>query len=341
MNKKVIDALKTYLETRGEAVDQKETHISWLLLTPGSVYKVKKPVKFSFLDFSTLEKRGFYCQREVELNRRLAPSMYLGVESVIATPQGYRFEEGNPPGAGEEVVDHAVKMKRMDLSLHMPHLLKKDQVRSDHVEKLADQVARFHKKAPVIREPMDIGSQRKRFNDILKEKAMLEEQVGRDAGIVWEKAVAVSDAFLQKNEALIKDRTARGMVRDGHGDLHSGNIFLYNEPVIFDCIEFNDEFRAIDVLNDIAFLCMDLEANGKAGLSKAFVRRYNRRFPCMEGNDDETLFLYYKLFRANIRAKVGTLRLVECEDKKVWEKEWWRVRSYLDLMEAYLDGIKG
>ena len=150
-----------------------------------------------------------------------------------------------------------------------------------------------------------------------------------------EKAVMSSNTFLDHNESLITERIKEGFWRDGHGDLHSKNIFLYKEPVIFDCIEFNDAFRQMDVLNEVAFFCMDLEAFQRIDLSKQFMQTYLKLFPCIKNEYEEKLFVYYKCYRTNVRAKVNTLRAMQSVDKIKISKFGEEIKKYLKLMDHY------
>ncbi len=335
-----IEDLRKLLKSSHGPTERVETHASWLLLTPTYVYKLKKAVHYSFLDFSTREKRAYYCYRELELNRRLCPEMYLGVVRVIEGPDGLRIRDEDPSDPQEELLDHAVKMVRHDLSYQMSAMLKKGKVHVGHIHKIARQVTDFHGQVEVIRGPVDVEKQRQRFNDILEERNVVEQELGKAVAEQWDRAVEVSDAFLDRHYERIAERGERGMIRDGHGDLHSGNIFLLDEPVIFDCIEFNDEMRQIDVLDEIAFFCMDLEAYGRYPLARAFTDRYQYLYPVFDGEFEEKLFLYYKLFRANIRAKVGMIRLEGMEGDNERKRQMEKVGGYINLMDAYMNGVK-
>lgn len=136
------------------------------------------------------------------------------------------------------------------------------------------------------------------------------------------------------------ERTAKGFARDGHGDLHTGNIFLLDTPQPFDCIEFNDDIRQIDVLNDIAFLCMDLEAFERKDLSERFLHSYLRLFPARETEEDNQLFLYYKSYRANVRAKINSLKAHAATTPEEKTSAMADARKYLDLMNGYLRELR-
>jgi aminoglycoside phosphotransferase family enzyme len=146
-----------------------------------------------------------------------------------------------------------------------------------------------------------------------------------------------SNSYLDLNEQFIANRVEEGFCRDCHGDLHSKNIFLYKDPIIFDCIEFNDDFRQIDVLNELAFFCMDLEAYERWDLSKQFMESYLELFPCMMGMKGEQLFKYFKCYRASVRAKVNTLRAMQADNEYDENKYNIEVKKYLKLMANYMD----
>ncbi len=310
-----------------------ETHISWVILCDRHAYKIKKPIRYSFLDFSTAERRRKACEKEVSLNRRLAPAMYLDVQPVVRTAAG--------PALGEsdgEVCDHAVRMRRMDRSRQMDVLLAEGRVGMPDIRRLAAGVARFHARATIIPDcaGASVGD---KFRDLEGVAAFLAEALGPPAAGTVRHAVELSDRFVASRAALIAAREGEGFCRDGHGDLHTRNIFLLPEPVIFDCIEFNDAYRQTDVLNEVAFLCMDLEAFGRDDLSEAFLQAYNAAFPALRNDAEHTLFTYYKAYRANIRAKVNGLRARSASDPAERHKALAAASKYLSLMTAYLESL--
>jgi uncharacterized protein len=310
----------------------RETHISWIILTDKYAFKIKKPVSFSFLDFSTLEKRKFYCRQELKLNRRLAPEMYLKVIPVTKAMAGAESQ-------GDEVLDHAVQMKRMDNSLEMDLMLKKDQVTMSHIDKLAEKIAVFHQKARVLKNVFSTLLFHERYADIEQVSAFLAERSGEEWRQKIDICVRKSYVYLNSIRNLSNHRVITGFQKDCHGDLNASNIFLYDDPVIFDCIEFNSDYRRIDVLNDIAFLCVDLEFFGKPEMSERFYRKYLE----FNGQQDDPLsrklFMYYKSYRANIRAKVTLMNMMEHENERdVQQLE--DVKKYIGLMDKYLEDFE-
>lgn len=288
-----------------------ETHISWLLLDEEHVYKIKKPVKFSFLDFTTLEKRKYFCEEEVRLNRRLAPEIYLGV-----VPMGD---------------DYAVKMKRLDNEKMMDKLLKQDKVTEDDVRKIAEIIADFHGKIEVIKG--NYGTSEiawKQIVDLGNFKDTIEKACG--IGNKVDTILEGSRNFIEKNKELFSKRINEGKIRDCHGDLHSGNIFLVDGIVIFDCIEFSKDFRYIDVANEIAFMSMDLDAFGREDFSKLFVDTY-----LAKTGDEELrkLLPLYKCYRANVRAKIAAIDYSQHPGDEPKE----RIKKYTELAERYAKNL--
>lgn len=317
-------------------LDLISTHISWVLLGPEHVYKIKKPVSLGFLNFSTLESRQKYCGLEVDLNRRLAPDMYLGVLPIRSAENRYYIGDG--PG---EIVDYAVHMKRMDDSRQLDVLLEKGTLPASAIISLAGIIARFHLDAPKVSEPEDWKELYREFADILNMNPILKTHFGKEMEKFMEAAVQWSSGFLQGRQGRIKERNKLGFVIEGHGDLHCRNIFLLDPPVIFDCIEFNEEFRQLDMLNEVAFLCMDLERFGRADLAELFCEHYFEKVPCLNGKADEELFLFYKLHRANVRIKVHAIGLKELEEEQVVLSEIQQIQGYMRLFREYFSRLKG
>lgn len=332
MKRNEIAVLAGDLDTGGtEKPVLLETHISWVILAGAFAYKIKKPVRFSFLDFSSLKKRKYYCERELALNRRLAPGMYLRVVPVCQDQQGFALGTKN-----SRIVDYAVVMSRMDTAKEMDRLLETGQVREQAILTLAARLAAFHRGARVVQRRPDIAVLRARFNDLLSVQAFAGRHLGADPAGVIGRAVQSSDRFLERSAAVIFERSAKGFVRDLHGDLHTGNVFLYEEPVIFDCIEFNEGMRELDVLDELAFLTMDIEAHGRAGLSGLLYREYQRLSGAESCGEDKALYAYYQCYRAAVRAKVQLLRARATGDQPVFTDSLRAAAVYLALLAGYL-----
>ncbi len=313
------------------AVKLVETHVSWVLLTDQFAYKIKKPVKFSFLDFSTLEKRRYYCERELQLNARLAPDMYCCVVPVIYEEDRFYI------GKDGEVMDYALKMKRMDGTRQMHDLLEQNAVTYADIEKLAKKVAGFHQQAMVITAPVKIETLQANFADILRMRDFMKTYLKKETLQILETAVAKANHFLQQHAERLMERGKSGFIIDGHGDLHSGNIFLLEEPVIFDCLEFNDNFRCLDMLDEVAFLCLDLDYYNRPDLETHFITHYLAEMPCLRDEEDRRIFHYYKLYRANVRLKVNFLKTKQqALESEAFYAELKVAQRYFQLFEEYL-----
>ncbi len=288
-----------------------QTHISAVFLTGTHAYKIKKPVNFGFLDFATLEKRRFYCEREVELNRRLCPEVYLGVLEIRS--HGGRISLGKGLG---EVIEYAVWMKELPAECMLDRWLSEGKIDSAWLRKIAAKIVRFHAEA-------DATPEIARFGEIDTIRGNMEEnfsQTERYAGSIVPPDVMreIQDAnriFLDRQEPLFRKRIAEGRIRDGHGDLHLQHICLGEDILIFDCIEFNERFRYGDVAADIAFLLMDLDFHGYGDFAAELASDY------LQYSRDWSLFRlldFYKSYRAYVRAKVSCFRL---DDPSLGPKE--------------------
>ncbi len=307
-----------------------ETHISWVILSKGNVFKIKKPVKLSFLDFSTLAKRKRYCIRELSLNQRFSP-IYLDVLPV--QKDGEKWTIGQGSGS---IVEYVVRMKRMISARRMDKLLQTKKVSSNDILLLAKVVSSFHSGSEVIMAPFLLAKAKSMFNDIRSIIRVANDHLGDEYSEIIKKSIKWSNTFLSKHADRIRERIALGFKRDVHGDLHSGNIFLYKQPILYDCIEFNDSYRRMDVINEVAFFCMDLEAYREGRLARLFQREYQRHFDCFQNNADRRLFTYYKCYRANVRAKVHALSIGQAHDAENSQLHINALRTYLRLMRRYM-----
>jgi len=308
-----------------------ETHISWVILTKRHAFKFKKPVRLSFLNFSTLQLRKYFCEREVALNSRFT-DIYLDVVPIRIHNKKWYIGRG----AGR-IVDYAVQMKRMRATKRMDNVLQRKQVDQESISALAKVIASFHRNADMVKAPFRLLQARNLFNDISMIQSVVTEQLGFSYTKIINRSIRWSNNFLKLHAARIQQRIDLGFKRDVHGDLHSGNIFFYRTPVLFDCIEFNDQFRQIDVLYEIAFLCMDLDAWHEKLLAKVLLAEYTRNFPCFEGKEDEMIFVYFKCLRANVRAKVHAMSVEQALDQHKVNYHADETRKYLTLMKAYLE----
>lgn len=333
MTRTDIDLFLKTATYQGEPMEGKveETHISWIIFSKNHVIKIKKPVMLSFLDFSSLEKRKYFCHRELILNQRFS-NIYLEVLPVINYTDRWSL------GSGEgKIADYAVLMERMDSSKRMDKMLAENRVQMKDMEALAQEVAAFHQQAEVIDLPFDLEQANELFQDLEQVAPLIEKHLGRDQKKLILRSIEWSNQFLNQYAGRIQERHKSGFVRDLHGDLHGGNIFLYPKPVLFDCIEFNDAYRQIDVLYEIAFLCMELEAGGYQDLSGHFFMQYSQLISCIETQEDKALYQYYKCLRANIRAKVLAIQEKKSPHRKIQNAHLGAIQKYLGMMEKYID----
>ena len=280
-----------------------ETHVSFIFITDSFVYKVKKPVDFGFLNFTTLDRRRFYCEEEVRLNRRLCPEIYLGVVELRVGPGGAVF------GGSGTLVDYAVKMKRLPEARMLAQLLERGELHPDQMAALARTVAEFHGRAArgaLIDAQGSSAAIRANWEENFRQAApFVPLTLSRGDLALMRDWVA---RFLAEHEGLFRARVEGGFLRECDGDLHLGNICLTDRICIFDCIEFNERFRYIDTAADIAFLLMDLEYAGRADLCLPFLESYQ------EATGDPVpaeLLDFYRSYRAFVRGKVKSFRLRE------------------------------
>jgi len=201
-----------------------ETHISWVFLCDRFVYKIKKPIKYSFLDFSTIEKRKYYCNREIELNRRLTDAIYIDVQPIIEKSGNFFVGEGEG-----EIIDFAVRMRKIHRKLQMDSLIINNKVTHADIFNLAKKIATFHKNTSIIYQK-DFLDVQKMFNDLEGERDFLDNNLNIFSSRIISHAIDSSNKFIEDNKGLLANRLETGFFRDCHGDLHSRNIFLLPSP---------------------------------------------------------------------------------------------------------------
>jgi aminoglycoside phosphotransferase family enzyme len=308
-----------------------QTHISIVFLADDYVYKVKKPVNFGFLDFSTLEKRHHYCQKEVELNRRFSKGLYLGVLPVTYDGSHYSLRE-----MGGEAVDYAVKMRRIPDERLMKSLFERGGLSREHLNRVAKVLAAFHVRAPGSPEIARFGEPDRFRVNTDENFEQVESFVGRTVSRgAFEHLRRWTDGFYASNKDLFRERIRAGKVRDCHGDLHMEHVAIGDEIDLFDCIEFNDRFRYSDTLADVAFLLMDLEFHGGGELSVWFLEDYKRH---AHESNVEALLTFYKTYRAFVRGKVTGFELEDPRiDPKRKNEAMERARRYFELARSYTE----
>jgi len=305
-----------------------ETHISQVFIADDKVYKIKKPVNFGFLDFTTLAKRRFYCKREVELNSRLIKGLYLGVVTIYLTKEGhFSFDKKK----GYSVAEYAVLMNYIPQDLILYEKIQNGDILYSQLMQIGAYIAHFHKTL----------SPKKTKESIYKNTVFsceenfiqIEPYIGRTIDkACFDRLLQYTRQFLKENKKGFYERRKRGYVKEIHGDLHSQHICLTDPPIIFDCIEFNNRFRIDDVLNDIAFLLMDLEYNGRHDLSRAVRKGYEESYKDVI---DQAFLKFYKVYRAVVRGKVeGFISDNLSGEQK--DRIMKKARDYFHLADYYI-----
>ena len=304
-----------------------QTHISWVFVASPFVFKVKKPVNFGFLDFSTLEKRRYFCQREVELNRRLSPEVYLDVVSIYRNASGFSFT------AEGEIGEYSVKMKQLPDGGFLRQLVARGLVGADEINRVNSRLHQFYESQIPSPEIEEWGTPEKLKISTDENFAQVEPFIGRTISpVAFETIRDFTNRFYSVREKLLRDRIHQHRIRDCHGDLHLDHIHLAPEATtIFDCIEFNDRFRFIDIGNDLAFLAMDFDFEGRRDLGNLLLRNAAREF-----RDVGMLKItnFYKCYRAFVRGKVESIQAREKETVDPREHEKQAAR-YFRLASQY------
>jgi len=306
-----------------------ETHISWVVLTGDFAYKIKKPVDFGFLDFSTLEKRRAFCEQEIILNRRMAPGIYLDVVA-ISSIRGKLVISGTG-----RAMEYAVKMIQFPQSSQLDHMLLAGELNVEHMEPIARMLADFHQTVPVADNASDYGSADMVYRPVEENFTQINQyMVSGQYAATLNELHQWSKSECARLRAVFKQRKRDGFVRECHGDMHLRNlVWLDGQPMAFDCIEFDPGLRWIDVICDMAFLVMDLHDRKESRLANRFLNSY------LEVTGDYaglSVLPFYLCYRALVRAKVDALRL---EQPNVTEHEREQssgeFESYIELATDY------
>lgn len=323
-----------------EAITLFETHISWVLLTGDYVYKIKKPVNFGFLDFSTLEKRHFYCKEELRLNRRFAPQLYLDVVPICGTSDAPRID------GTETAFEYAVKMRQFDPQQTFDELLKRDALSLSLMKETAHILAEFHQQVAVAPSTDDFGTAASIKQPMQENFTQLAQSLSGQPEIdnLKKTAETLHQWSYQQHKNLqhiFQQRKQNGFIRECHGDLHLRNIVLWETPsqsppqkkvTPFDGIEFSANLRWIDVINELAFLLMDLDDHQQQKLARQLLNQYLS----LTGDYNGLATLrYYQVYRAMVRAKVASLRLNQLNDTEAIKNCVQEIRSYAQLAKDY------
>ncbi len=314
-----------------------ETHISWVILTGKYAYKIKKPLKFGFLDFSTLKKRHFYCNEELRLNARLAPQLYL---SVVPITGSLKKPKINAKGL---IVEYAVKMRQFSQENQFDHLLKQKKLIPIHIKTLANIIADFHQHCSVADKQSSYGdpiaiinTANENFEEIMQQK---QSNFNND-DLTQLKNWTNNFYKLNKQEFIL--RKNNHCIRECHGDIHLCNIAVWNDkPLIFDCLEFNDKLRWIDVISEVAFTVMDLNFRNQHKFAWCFLNTY------LEHTGDYTgmvLLRFYLVYRAMVRAKINYIQSLQSQNHDLPKSDFLKnhtnytklALSYTNLKQPYL-----
>lgn len=311
-----------------------QTHISNVFIGDEFVYKIKKPVNFGFLDFSTLDKRKYYCNQEVELNNRFSKGVYLDVVPVIFNGEDHVI------GGKGEIVDYAVKMKRLSEEDLMKTRFNKKIIKNEDIQRIGKAIANFHK---LSKSSEGI----KKFGKIKAIRLNTDENFQQTSQFI---GVTISEKifndlknwtndFYKINQDLFNQRIKQDKIRDCHGDLHMEHVCLTDPIIIIDCIEFNERFRFIDILSDIAFLLMDLEFNGGTDFSRQLFSSYLLNSNETDNESVHDLVDFYKVYRAYVRGKVNSLISNDQNVSDEKKKEAINIaKKYFDLGYSYISG---
>jgi len=328
----LIDALVPVLESQfNKPVERIETHISTLLLVGDQAFKIKKPVDFGFLDFTELQQRKRYCQEELRLNGRLAPDIY---EEVITLSGEQHLPQINGSGPA---IEYMVKMKRFNQGDLFDQKLKNGSLTEEHIVELANTIADFHQRIAIADDKLGFSIIDSISGAVIENFDQLRDFMQTQNNDLQQRFSKLEQWSQQKTSDLLplfRQRLDNGFVRECHGDMHLGNITLYQDKVtIFDGIEFNPGFRWIDVISEIAFITMDLDSAGATAFSSILLNHYLEETGDYAGLQ---LLAYYQAYRAMVRAKVTALRLGQIqENDSEYQQQLSVLTHYLDIANQY------
>lgn len=306
-------------------VEAIETHMSWVFLTDRHAYKLKKPVRYELLDFSTIEARRFYCEEEVRLNRRLAPSVYLGTIALVIDANGHLHLGGD-----DSAIDWMVKLRRLPAQRMLDYAIKSGTVQENDITQVAALLARFYCACAHV--DIDAASYRRQFQDSIEQnRAVLSTPDYRLPADEVERVCAVQQATLQRVASLLDERVLAHRIVEGHGDLRAEHVCLEHDPLIIDCLEFSQALRTIDALDEVAFLALECERLGAPHFGDLLLHTYcelSAELP------NAALIHFYQSFRAGLRARIAIWHLNE--EKFRHSAEWpRRAMGYLQLAERH------
>ncbi|MGV8917776.1 MAG: AAA family ATPase [Pseudomonas sp.] len=305
-----------------------ETHISWVLLTGTYAYKIKKPVNFGFLDFTSLPSREFFCGEELRLNQRLTEGLYLEVLPITGTAEAPQIGGDGP------VIEYALKMRQFPNSQLLSTLQANGELTTAQIDELATLIAEFHLRAPHVPQEHVQGTPDAVMAPVLQNFEQIRPLISDKADLLQLDALqAWAETSFERLKGLFIQRKAEGFTRECHGDIHLGNATVIDgKVVIFDCIEFNEPFRFTDVYADIGFLAMDLEDRGLKCLSRRLISQYLELTGDYQGLD---LLNFYKAYRALVRAKIALFSQPADADALQRANTLKQYRNFANLAESY------
>lgn len=299
----------------------RETHMSWVFSTPDEVYKLKKPVRFPYLDFSSLERRRIACNAELVLNRRLAPDVYKRLAPLT------RHRDTLAIGGPGEIVDWLVVMRRLDEDRTLERLLVARRLTPRQLDPLAALLTRFYRRAPRVAITPAMYLERWRRNLAANRSTLLDSRLALPAPLV-RRIDRRQREFLRLRADLLLARVRRRLIVDGHGDLRPEHIWPEPPVIIIDCLEFDAELRAVDPLDELSFLHVECSLLGAARHGAHVVRRVADSLP---GGFMPALFAFYSAYRATLRARLAIAHLLE---KTPRSPEKWRPLAFRYLQAA-------
>jgi aminoglycoside phosphotransferase family enzyme len=306
-----------------DEVARRETHMSWIFLAGDRAYKLKKPVHFPYLDFSTLTRREAACRAELRLNRRLAPGVYVDVAALTMTDHGLSI------GGPGQVVDWLVVMNRLDERLTLERALEEKRIEAWQLDRLVATLVQFYRRAEPILWPAATVLRDWQQSLSYNRRVLLDPRFGLPAGLI-RSIDKVQRHFLAARRPLLLHRVRARRIVDGHGDLRPEHIWLGDPVKIIDCLEFNPRLRAVDPIDEIAFLSLECERLG-ARWAGEYVRHRTARG--LSDGLTEELFLFYRCHRATLRARLAIAHLLEANPRT--PEKWPRLaRRYLRMAAA-------
>ena len=306
-----------------------ETHISWVILTGEYAYKIKKPVNLGFLDFSTLDKRRFCCEEELRLNSRLAAAIYLEVVPVSGST-----EQPVLHGTGE-VIEYAIRMVQFPQSAQLDNMLANGELRNHHIDAIARLVAQFHQHTGIATADQDFGDAAHVYQPVAENFSQIRQHMHTDSYADQLASLEHwSKATFDSLEPVFEQRKRDGFIRECHGDMHLRNLVWFNDqPLAFDCLEFNPALRWIDTLSEVAFLVMDLQDRKQPQLAHRFLNAYLEQCGDYAGM---AVFNFYLAYRALVRAKVDAIRAgqtgISATEQRDAESDFY---VYLQLAQSF------